>query len=140
MRQHIRCTRLSAIVAALFAVAAVPAFALYPQLSTSLVGPAINGVTPQGDAKVDQSKLPSTPGQLQVRIKNVNLPDGTVLTVNLGNLTPGSGTNVATIVLRGGQGQVDTALPQYFMVGRQDQISILNGGTVILSGGAVWKV
>jgi hypothetical protein len=121
-------------------VTAIPALALYRQLSTGLTGPAINGVTPQGDAKVDQSRLPNTPGQLQVRIKNVNLPDGTVLTVNLGNLTPGSGTNVATIVLIGGQGQVNTALPQYFMVGRQDQISILNGGTVILSGGAVWKV
>lgn len=50
-----------------------PAWAIYPSLSTNLTGPAIAGVSPQGSAKVDQSKLPQTPGTLQVRVKNVGL-------------------------------------------------------------------
>jgi len=60
------------------------AFALYPQLSAKLTDPAIDGVTPEGDAKVDQSKYPSVPPRLDVRVKNVNLPDGTTLFVGVG--------------------------------------------------------
>jgi hypothetical protein len=60
------------------------ALALYPQLSAKLTGPAIGGVTPEGDAKVDQSKYPSVPPRLEVRVKNVNLADGTTLFVGVG--------------------------------------------------------
>jgi hypothetical protein len=65
-------------------VLATSALALYPQLSAKLTGPAIGGVTPEGDAKVDQSRYPSVPPRLEVRVKNVNLPDGTTLFVGVG--------------------------------------------------------
>jgi hypothetical protein len=65
-------------------VLASSALALYPQLTARLTGPAIGGVTPEGDAKVDQSKYPSVPPRLEVRVKNVNLADGTTLFVGVG--------------------------------------------------------
>jgi hypothetical protein len=63
---------------------ATSALALYPQLSAKLTGAAIGGVAPEGDAKVDQSKYPSVPPRLEVRVKNLNLPDGTTLFVGVG--------------------------------------------------------
>jgi hypothetical protein len=60
------------------------ALALYPQLTAKLTGPAIGAVTPEGDAKVDQSKYPSVPPRLELRVKNLNLPDGTTLFVGVG--------------------------------------------------------
>jgi len=65
-------------------VFAASALALYPQLTAKLTGPAIVGVTPEGEAKVDQSKYPSVPPRLDVRVKDVNLPDGTTLFVGVG--------------------------------------------------------
>ena len=65
-------------------VLAPSAFALYPQLTAELTGPAIDGITPEGDAKVDQSKYPEVPPRLDVRVKNVNLPGGTTLFVGVG--------------------------------------------------------
>jgi hypothetical protein len=140
MRYPVRSIRILTLAVTLSIVTAIPALALYRQLSTGLTGPAINGVTPQGDAKVDQSRLPDVPATLQVRVKNVNLPDGTVLTVNLGGHFAGDGTNVGTVVINRGEGQATISLTNYFAVGRTDPIGILNGGTVILSGGAPWKV
>jgi hypothetical protein len=76
---------LAIVTAALsLGVLASSALALYPQLTARLTGPAIGGVTPEGDAKVDQSKYPSVPPRLEVRVKNVNLADGTTLFVGVG--------------------------------------------------------
>jgi hypothetical protein len=76
---------LAIVTAALsLSVLASSALALYPQLTARLTGPAIGGVTPEGDAKVDQSKYPSVPPRLEVRVKNVNLADGTTLFVGVG--------------------------------------------------------
>jgi hypothetical protein len=82
MRARIVLTVLAVVVA--LGVVAPSALALYPQLSAKLTGPAIGGVTPEGDAKVDQSKYPSEPPRLEVRVKNVNLVDGTTLFVGVG--------------------------------------------------------
>jgi hypothetical protein len=82
MRARVAVAVLTAAVA--LGVLASPALALYPQLTAKLTGPAISGVTPEGDAKVDQSKYPSVPPRLDVRVKNVNLPDGTTLFVGVG--------------------------------------------------------
>jgi hypothetical protein len=54
-------------------ILAASALALYPQLNAKLTGPAIGGVTPEGDAKVDQSKYPSVPPRLEVRVKKPEL-------------------------------------------------------------------
>jgi hypothetical protein len=82
MRTRTGWTVLAAVVT--LGVVAPSALALYPQLSAKLAGSAIGGVTPEGEAKVDQSKYPDVPPRLDVRVKNVNLPDGTTLFVGVG--------------------------------------------------------
>jgi hypothetical protein len=133
------------IAAVISGFVAGEALALYRQLSTKLSGPAIGGITPEGDAKVDQSKLPEEPPLLELRIKNVNLPDGTVLTVTA------SGPNaqqrcvpmfgeavVGTITLSRQEGSLTANMP--FEVGRQDQLLVKNGSTIVLCGGQTWDV
>jgi hypothetical protein len=51
-----------AVAVLVTAAVAAPAFAIFPQLQTKLSGPAIAGVTPEGDAKLDQSRQPSPAG------------------------------------------------------------------------------
>jgi hypothetical protein len=67
--------------------------------NAQLTGPAIGGKTPQGQALGDQSKLTACGGfvTLNVSVKNVNLPDGTVLWVTVDRV-------VGTITLKGGAG------------------------------------
>lgn len=131
-----RITRLMVVFvgAAIFvALTGSLVFAIFPKLQTTLSGPAINGQVPQGKATVDQSGLPSFPAQLKVRVQGVNLPAGTSLHVILGRMF------VGTITLAFGEGSLHTALQ--FQVGRLDPIFVVtDGGNVILSGGAPWKV
>jgi hypothetical protein len=124
-------------IAVLITATAAPVFAIYPQLSTTLTGPAINGVVPGGHAGVDQSKLPTLPGTVDVQVNTVNLPDGTVLSVVL---TDCGSSPVGTITLRGGDGKLRTKLPVGCQIGRESSIYINNGSTTILSGGAPWQV
>jgi len=124
------------MTAAIAGVVASPALAIYPHLNTTLSGPAINGVVPTGTATVDQSRLPANPLTLDVQVSNVNLPDGTVLSVVL---TDCGTAPVGTIKLNRGQGQLKTKVPGC-QVGRQSAIYVNNGSTTILSGGAPWQV
>ena len=123
MQRIIRSAVVLVLLVALSAFLAGPAFALYPKLSTKLTGPLIGGSTPQGDAKVDQSGLPSTPPTVEARVKNVNLPDGTVLAVQL---TDCVASQVGTITLRRGEGQLRTTVPGC-EVGRTSAIHVSNG-------------
>jgi hypothetical protein len=122
---------LTAVVAVALLAMASPAFAIFPQLSTPLAGTPINGVTPSGGARVDQSKLPQTPGTLSVEVKNVNLPDGTALIIEL------DGSAVGTINLVRGQGKVSTTIPM--QVGRGAIIKIGVNGVVVLTNPAAWN-
>jgi hypothetical protein len=93
----------------------------------TLIGPAINGVTPEGLATADQSHFLSGGSTiLTVTVKNVNLPDGTVLGISL-DFTP-----VGSITLAGGRGSM-TANLGHFGVSR-DQVRAHNGNTQILQG------
>jgi hypothetical protein len=67
--------------------------------NAQLTGPAIGGKTPQGQALGDQSKLTACGGfiTLNISVKNVNLPDGTVLWVTVDRV-------VGTITLKNGAG------------------------------------
>ena len=127
---------LVALVATLAGVVASPALAIYPHLNTTLSGPAIGGVVPSGNATVDQSGLPAKPLTLDVQVSNVNLPDGTILSVIL---TDCGSAPVGTIKLNHEQGQLKTKVPGC-QVGRQSAIYVNNGSTTILSGGAPWQV
>jgi len=94
----------------------------------TLSGPAIAGIVPQGQALADMSRFSSGGSTiLTVQVKNVNLPDGTVLQVTL-DFTP-----VGTITLSRGAGTLVTSLG-HFAVSR-DQVRVNGGGTTILSGG-----
>jgi hypothetical protein len=67
-------------------------------VTAPLSGPAIGGVTPGGQAIGDQSQLTACGGftKITAQVKNVNLPNGTVLWVTLG------GAPIGRIVLSGG--------------------------------------
>lgn len=94
----------------------------------TLTGPAIGGAVPEGQALADQSQyLAGGSTTLTVQIKNVSLPDGTVLTVSL------DFTNVGSITVSKGEGTMRTSLG-HFAVSR-DQVRVMNNATTILSGG-----
>jgi hypothetical protein len=132
MRIRTALTVLVAVVA--LGVLAPAALALYPQLSAKLTGPAIGGVTPEGDAKVDQSKYPSVPPRLDVRVKNLNLPDGTTLFVGVGCEYHSciDYRKAGTFTLASRQGSFSGSLQ--ITVGRQDTVTVSTAeGTVRLS-------
>lgn len=91
---------------------------------------------PGGDAKIDQSRLPSQPLTVDVRVKNVNLPEGTVLSVVL---TDCGASPVGTITLSRREGQLRTTVPGC-EVGRTSSIYVNKGATRVLSGGSPWQV
>jgi hypothetical protein len=118
--------------------AAATARVVYPQIRTRLTGPPIEGRSPHGEAKADQSRLPQAPGRLAVRVRNVNLPDDTTLTVNVGGDVAGGGLDVGEITLSGGEGRLLTSLQA--AVARGDAIAVLHGRQIVLAGGAPWSV
>jgi hypothetical protein len=131
---YIRSTLAILTAAVALGVFAQSALALYPQLSAKLTGPAIGGVAPEGDAKVDQSKYPSVPPRLEVRVKNVNLPDGTILFVGVGCEYHSclDYRRAGTFALSGRQGSFTGSLQ--IEVGRQTSIMVSTAdGTVRLS-------
>lgn len=123
----------TALIVAIVAlgVFAPTAVALYPQLSAKLTGPAIGGVTPEGDAKVDQSKYPSVPPRLDVRVKNVNLPDGTTMFVGVGceyhSCLDYRKAGTFTLNRREGQGSFNLQIE----VGRQTSIMVSTADGVV---------
>jgi len=92
------------------------------KLEWVLSGPAIGGVTPSGKAVLDQ---PSLPGKLRCEVKNVNLPNGTVLSVSLGGYIAGN------LTLDQGSGKMEALIPFQF---RNGAVEILLGSTAIMSG------
>jgi hypothetical protein len=71
--------------------------------NATLAGPAISGTAPAGQAIGDQSQLTACGGFTVIRasVKNVNLPNGTVLWVTLGG-----GEVIGRITLSGGAGSM----------------------------------
>lgn len=118
---------------------ASPAYALFAKLSTDLI-PAvtISGVKPSGSANVNQSKYPSSPGVLSVKMSNVKLPDGSVLAVNISDC-PWYGP-VAYLKVFGGSASLSTSLPGNCQVGRLSSITVLYNTTIISKGGNPWKI
>ena len=120
LNRHFAKLLLTAIIVMTLASLAAAQNAL--KLEWVLSGPAIGGVTPSGKAVLNQ---PSLPGQLQCEVKNVNLPDGTVLTMSLG------GYNAGTLTLRRGEAKMSALIPFQF---RNGAVEILLGGTAIMTG------
>jgi len=85
-------------------------------LKETLSGPSFNGRTPNGQAVADETRFSGCGGfsLLSVSVKNVALPDGSVLWVTL-DFGP-----VGTIVLRGGSGTMPTYNMGRFGVSNDD--------------------
>lgn len=94
-----------------------------------LTGPAINGVRPQGNAEY---RVRSDRRRFKAEASNVNLPDGTVLTVKVND------TVVGTLRLLAGRGELelntqDGANPPSIVV--NDMVSIVTAeGVVVVRG------
>jgi hypothetical protein len=119
------------LMCGLAAVAAL-AMAIFPSLSNTLIGVPVNGVTPSGEIKVDQSRLPKSPSIVQIKMKNVNLPTGTVLGVTIDSEFYGTVTVVS--------GQVNGSISTFLQTGRTARISITTStGSVVAFQTASWK-
>ena len=121
----------------LLMLTAATALAVFPQLSTDLTGPAIDGVVPRGTAEVHQTQFPGT---LDVRVSRVNLPDGTVLTVIMTDCLQ---QEVGTITIEKGRARASILLPSepsVCQVGHNSSIFLKLGETTVLGGGAPWQV
>jgi hypothetical protein len=113
------------LAAALFVGGKVPVMGQQGQISlrARLTGPAIGGDKPTGSADFDQNQLGSL---FKVQVGNVNLSNGTVLTVAVN-----SGT-VGTMQISFRQGSFQSTSVSNLKVG--DLVSVLNGPTVVVSG------
>lgn len=97
-------------------------------LFAGLSGPTINGVVPRGFA---QYEIHSSRLELEIRVRQINLPDGTSLGVVV------NGTSSGNMVLAGGEGRLrlrsdnGDVIPSV-VVGTP--ISLTNGGDAIMNG------
>ena len=118
---------------------ASPVYAIFAKLSTSLTGAAISGVTPSGNASVNQGNYPVIPGLLMIKVSKINLPDGSVLPVTMSDC-PWFGA-VAYLKIVDGSASISTSLPSVCQTGRLSSITISNQtGAVLLRGGNPWKI
>ena len=106
-------------------------------LKEPLSGPSFNGKTPSGEASADETRFSGCGGfsLLSVQVKDVNLPDGSVLWVTL-DFGP-----VGTITLRGGSGTMPTNNMGHFGVSNDDirvysALPDISSSQQILIGGA----
>jgi hypothetical protein len=98
-----------------------------PTKTEQLSGPALNGVVPEGRARADMSQFTCGGSTiLTVEIKNVNLPDGTVVGVSL-DWTP-----IGTITLSGQRGVLTTDLGHFGV--SNDEVRVHYGDSIILIG------
>jgi hypothetical protein len=106
-------------------------------LKEALSGPSFNGKTPSGQASADETKFSGCGGfsLLSAQVKDVNLPDGSVLWVTL-DFKP-----VGTISLRGGSGTMASYNMGRFGVSNDDvrvysALPDISSSQQILIGGA----
>jgi hypothetical protein len=107
----------------------------------TLSGPAINGKVPSGKVRWQGNDF-CQPLELEVEVKDVNLPDGTVLSVDAcARNTPSN--IVGSFTLHGGAGKLllskldsDTSNDNVPFCDMRfgDEVKVLQGSTVIVSG------
>lgn len=124
---------------AMFITTVPPAYAIFAKLSTNLLAAVtINGITPTGNASIDQSGYPTKAGILSIKVSKVNLPDGSILSVNLSDC-PWYGA-VAFIKIFGGSANISTSLPATCQIGRLSSVTVGYKTAILLKGGSPWKI
>jgi hypothetical protein len=123
------CTGVIAIMAA----CTVPAFASGggggPTFTVKFKGAPINGVVPECEVKVDESQALSGGDTIvTTQIKNVNLPNGTVLKICIDN------DPLDTIEVEAGQGTEVTDIGR-FAPGGRDSFQLLDENFDLIAGG-----
>jgi hypothetical protein len=108
------------------------ALASFATQNTTLIGPMIAGLVPEGSATINQNAQPSSPGILTLHVKNVALENGTILGVTL------DGESVGTMVVHGGTGTLWARLP--LQAGRLSSLKVNFGTTIVLSADTPWVV
>jgi hypothetical protein len=110
-----------------------PALAIFPWQRTTLSGPAIGSVTPEGRVQLNQAAQPKGPGTLVVHLTDLNLPESTLLNVSIDRRP------VGVLVVVSGNASGNLFVP--FQVGRLSRLVVtLDDGTKILSGQTPWEV
>ena len=135
-----RLTAVVALAGMVVLVSVSAAHAVFPRLQTDLTGPAIGGVVPEGVARLDQSSFGAEPATLDLRIRNVNLADGTVLTAFITDCSSGE-EPLGTLTLDGGKARGRLSVPTHCQTGHNSSIFLKTAdGTVVLEGGSPWEV
>src|SRR5262249_6663403 len=94
-------------------------------IQATLAGPAINRVTPKG---VSESRVRGDRSQFKAQVEDVNLPNGTVLTVRV------DGTAVGTLTLVGRRGGLELSSQD------GDAVPTIRAGSPPPTFGAAWVV
>ena len=96
--------------------------------NVTLTGPPLNGITPTGIAKYEFSSTPNS-GDFRVRVDSVNLPAGTVLTIQL------NGAQFGSMSLRtAGRGEFRLYYGAAPVITPGTTVTVQYNGTTILSG------
>jgi hypothetical protein len=134
-------TAAAAVVSGAMLVLALgsPAHAIYAKMSNTLDAPtAIGGVLPTGQGLIDQCRSPGYFFDLSVDVDNVNLSNGTALTVAYGGTEdhPEDATTLGTLTLNDGAGHF--AGSKAGPAGANDNLYILHDSTIILTATDRW--
>jgi hypothetical protein len=143
-RRGLAALALAGVVGGLSMAATAPAQAIYAKLTNTLDAPAaIGGAVPTGVANIDHcvALLPNgNPSgyQLTVDVDNVNLPDGTALTVTYGGTEghPENAATVGTFNVTGGAGHFEKFVAS--LAGANDNLYVLHRRTIILTATDRW--
>lgn len=125
------------IVGLLFS-ASVPAHAggLHPKYSTALSGPVLNGVRPSGTATVQLTRISGALSLLDIKVQNVNLPNGTILHLYVDRGSIGVFSAGTIKVNRGSAQGSRLSYPGYF--NQSNSLYVKYGNLTILTGNA-WR-
>ena len=121
------------VIALVVAACIAPALAIFPWQRTTLSGPAIGSVTPEGRVQLNQAAQPKGPGTLVVHLTDLNLPESTLLNVSIDRRP------VGVLVVVSGNAYATLTVP--FQVGRLSRLAVtLGDGTRVASGETPWTV
>lgn len=134
--QNLFLTLLLTICLLLTAVVPAQAGGIHPKYSTALSGPTFNGARPSGTATVQLTRLSGALSLLDIKVQNVNLPNGTVLNLFVDRGSIGIFSAGTITVNRGAAQGSRLSYPGYF--NQSNILYVKYGNTTILTGNS-WR-